>query len=231
MDQPSKWENYLYLVEFAYNNGYHTSLKMSPFEALYGRRCRTPVSWDNPIDRVIIGPEMLKGLEEQVIKIRQNLKIAHDRQKSYADKNINFREFQIGEHVFLKVRARKSSLRLGSCKKLAARFCGPFEILNRIGHVAYELALPPSINVHNVFHVSLLKKYVHDPNHLVDWRMIQVEPEGGFQVQPVGILDRKVKMLRNKAIGYVKVQWEHFRPEDATWELEDEMRKAYPHLF
>ena len=83
--------------------------------------------------------------------------------------------------MFLKVRAKKSSLRLGSCKKLAARFCGPFEILGRIGLVAYELALPPSINVHNVFHVSLLKKYVHDPNHLVDWRMIQVEPEGGFQ--------------------------------------------------
>ena len=82
--------------------------------------------------------------------------------------------------MFLKVRAKKSSLRLGSCKKLAARFCGPFEILRRIGLVAYELALPPSIKVHNVFHVSLLKKYVHDPNHLVDWRVIQVEPEGGF---------------------------------------------------
>ena len=103
MDHPSKWENYLYLVEFVYNNGYHTSLKMSPFEALYGRRCRTSVSWDNPTDRVIVGPEMLKDMEEQVTKIRQNLKIAQDRQKSYADMNRNFREFQVGEHVFLKV--------------------------------------------------------------------------------------------------------------------------------
>ena len=126
------------------------------------------MSWDNPIDRVIIGPEMLKDLEEKVIKIRKNLKIAHDRHKSYADKNINFREFQVGEHVFLKVRAKKSSLRLGSCKKLAARFCGPFEVLGKIGLVAYELALPPSIKVHNVFHVSLLKKYVHDPTLLID---------------------------------------------------------------
>ena len=173
---------------------------MSPFEALYGRRCRTPVSWDNPIDRVIVGPEMLKDMEEQVVKIRHNLKIAQDKHKSYADKSRNLREFQVGEHVFLKVRAKKSSLRLGSCKKLAGRFYGSFEILSRIGLVAYELALPPSINVHNVFHVSLLKKYVHDPNHLVDWCVIQVEPEGGFQVQPVGILDRKVKMLRNRAI-------------------------------
>ena len=107
--------------------------------------------------------------------------------------------------MFLKVRARKSSLRLGNCKKLAARLCGLFEILSRIGHVAYELALPPSINGHNFFHVSLLKKYVHDPNHLVDWCVIQVKPEGGFQVQPVGILDKKVKMLRNRAIEKVKV--------------------------
>ena len=87
MDQPSKWEDYLYLVEFAYNNGYHASLKMSPFEAFYGRRCRTPVSWDNPVDRVIVGPKMLKDMEEQVVKIRQNLQIAQDRQKRYADKN------------------------------------------------------------------------------------------------------------------------------------------------
>ena len=172
MDQPSRWESYLYLVEFAYNNGYHASLKMSPFEDLYGRRCRTPVSWDNPIEKVIIGLEMLKYLEEKVIKIRQNLKIAQDRKKSYADKNINFREFQVGEHVFLKVREKKSSLRLGNCKKLAARF----EVLSRIGLVAYELTFPPSIKVHNVFHVSLLKKYVHDPNHLVDWCVIQIEP-------------------------------------------------------
>ena len=135
MDRPYKWEDYLYLVEFTYNNGYHASLRMSPFEALYGRRCKMPVSWDNLIDKVIIGPEMLKDMEEQVVKIRQNLKIAQDIHKSYADKNRNFREFQVGEHVFLKVIAKKSSLRLGNCKKLVARFCGPFEILRRIGLV------------------------------------------------------------------------------------------------
>lgn len=129
------------------------------------------------------------------------------------------------------MRTKKISLRLGSCKKLAARFSGPFEVLSRIGLVAYELSLPPSIKVHNVFHVSLLKKYVHDPNHLFDWWVIQFEPEGGFQVQLISILDKKVKMLQNRAIRQVKVQWRHFRPENATWELEDEMRKAYPYLF
>ena len=114
MDQPSKWQEYLYLVEFNYNNGYHASLRMSPFDALYGRRCRTPVSWDNPVDRVIVGPKMLKDMEEQMLRIGKNLKIAQDIQKSYADRNINFREFQVGEHVFLKVREKKSSLRLGN---------------------------------------------------------------------------------------------------------------------
>ena len=79
MDKPSRWEDYLHLVEFAYNNGYHTSLKMSPFEALYGRKCNTPVSWDNPADRVVVEPELLKEMEDQMIKIKQNLKVAQDR--------------------------------------------------------------------------------------------------------------------------------------------------------
>jgi hypothetical protein len=97
----------------------------------------------------------------------------------------------------LKVKPKKISLKLGSCTKLAARFCGPFEILDRIGPIAYMLALPASMNVHNVFHVSLLKKYVHYPNHVIDWHLIQVEIEGDFQVQPVWVLDIKVKMIRN----------------------------------
>jgi hypothetical protein len=107
------------------------------------------------------------------------------------------REFKVGEDVLLKVKPKKISLKLGSCTKLATRFCGPFEILDIIGPVAYMLALPSSMNVHNVFHVSLLKKYVHYPNHVIDWHLIQVETEGDFQVQPVQVLDRKVKMLWN----------------------------------
>jgi hypothetical protein len=133
MDKPSRWEDYLHLVEFTYNNGYHASLKMSPFEALYGRKCKTPVSWDNPADRAVIGPELLKEMEDQMIKIKQNLKVAQDRQKIYADKNRNHREFKVGDHVFLKVKTNRSSLKLGSCTKLAARFCGPFESWKGLG--------------------------------------------------------------------------------------------------
>lgn len=231
MDQPSKWEDYLHLVEFAYNNGHHASLKMSPFEALYGIKCNTPISWDNPADRVIVGPELIKNMEEQMVRINKNLKEAQDRQKSYADRGRIDRQFKVGEHAYLKVKPRKSSLNLGNCSKLAAIYCGPFEILARIGPVAYELYLPACIKVHNVFHVSLFKNYVPYANNLIDWNLIQVEPEGYMPVQPVSILDRKVRWLRNREVRQVKVQWTHYSPEEATWEMEDAMREAYPHLF
>jgi hypothetical protein len=172
MDKPSKWEDYLHLVEFAYNNGYQASLKMSPFEALYDRKCNTPVSWDNPVDRTVVGPELLREMEDQMTKIKKNLKAAQDKQKRYADKNRNHREFKVGDHVFMKVKANRSSLKLGSCAKLAARFCGPFEILERIGPVAYMIALLAYMSVHNVLHVSFLKKYIHDYNHIIDWNVI-----------------------------------------------------------
>jgi hypothetical protein len=106
------------------------------------------------------------------------------------------REFKVGENVLLRVKPKKISLKLGSCIKLTTRFCGPFEILGIIGIVAYMLALSTSMNAHKVFHVSLLKKYVHDPNHVIDWNLIQVELEGDFQVQPVHILDQKSKCFK-----------------------------------
>jgi hypothetical protein len=195
MDKPVRWEDYLHLVEFAYNNGYHALLEMSPFEALYGRKCNTPVSWDNPTDRAVVGPKFIKEMEDKMIIIKQNLKATQDRKKHYADKNRTQRKFKVGDHVFLKVKTNRSSLKLGSCTKLAARYCGPFEILEMIGPVAYMRALPASMIVHNVFRVSLLKKYITDANHVIDWNVIQVEPEGVLQVHPVRILDRKRKQL------------------------------------
>jgi hypothetical protein len=146
-------------------------------------------------------------MEEQMIKIKQNLKATQDRQKSYVDRSRTHREFKVGDHVFLKVKTNRSSLKLGNCSKLAARYCGSFEILERIGPVAYMIALPASMSVHNVFHVSLLKKYTPDANHVIDWNTIQVEQESAFQVHPVRILDQKIKQLRNRAIGLVKVLW------------------------
>jgi hypothetical protein len=107
-------------------------------------------------------------MEQKVIQTKKNLKITQDRQKSYADINRTPKEFKTGDHIYLRVRPKKSSLRMGSCAKMAPRYCGSFEDLDRVGPIAYRLAIPPTVKAHNVFHVSLLKKYVHDSNHIID---------------------------------------------------------------
>jgi hypothetical protein len=128
-------------------------------------------------------------MQEKMLKIKQNLKFCQDKEKRYADKGRTHREFKVGDHVFLKVKASRSSLKLGNCYKLAARYCGSFEILERIGPVAYMIALPASMIIHNVFHVSFLNKYIPDANHVIDWNVIQVEQGSAFQVHMVRILD------------------------------------------
>eukprot|EP00253_Pinus_taeda_P015651 PITA_15651 len=170
-------------------------------------------------------------MEVMVKRVRANLKIAHDRQKNFVDQKRTFKEYQVGEHVYVRIRARKSTLQWNACAKLAPRFCGPFQILARVGLVSYQLALPSHIRVHNVFHVSVLKKYVYDPRHIISWQDIQVEPEGEFMVEPVNMLDRRRVELRKRVINQVKVQWQHFGPDEATWEDEQSMREAYPRLF
>ena len=107
------------------------------------------------------------------------------------------KEVSVRDHVYLRVRENMSSLKLGSCAKLSPRYCGSFEVLERIGKFAYRLALPPSTRAHNVFHVSLLKKYIHEPNHVINWDLVQVEPEGEFQTKPMCIFDYKVTMIWN----------------------------------
>eukprot|EP00253_Pinus_taeda_P003554 PITA_03554 len=204
MQQPTQWEEYFHLVEFAYNNGYHTSLKMSTFEVLYGQKCCTPSSWDGPEDKLRLGPEILKEMEDMVKRVCANLKAAQDRQKSFADQKRRFKEYQVGDHVY---------------------------VLARIGLVAYQLALPSHIRVHNVFHVSVLKNYIYDPKHVIKWQDIQVEPEGEVLVESLSILDRREVQLRKRAITQVKVQWQHYGPEEATWEDEELMKKAYPKMF
>jgi hypothetical protein len=189
---------------------------MRPFEALYGRKCNTPLSWDNPPNRAVVGLDLLKEMEEQMIKIKQNLKGAHYKQKSYVDKGRTHREFKVGDHVFLKVKANRSSMKLGNCSKLASRYCGSFEILEMIGPVAYMISFSASMFVHNVFHVSLHKKYIHDANHVIDWNVIQVEKEGVFQVHLVHILDQKIKYIWNQTIGIINIQWTWYSPEEAT---------------
>lgn len=142
MQQPTKWEEYLHPVEFAYNNSYHDSLKMSPYEVLYGRICTTPTNWSNPKEKLILRQDMLAKMENTIRKVCQSLKVSQDRHKSYADKKRTYREFQVGDHVYVRVKPKRSTLRWGGCVKLAPNYCGPFQVLKRIGLMAYELALP-----------------------------------------------------------------------------------------
>ena len=120
----------------------------------------------------------------------------------------------------------------GKREKLSPRFIGPFEILERVGIVAYRLALPPSMSgVHEVFHVSMLRRYTPDPAHVVDWGKIEVDTDGTFEEGPVRIMDSRDQVLRHKTVRLVKVLWQHRGVEEATWEREDTMRATYPFLF
>ena len=174
---------------------------------------------------------MLKEMEQEIVNIKNNLKASQDRKKSYAYFKMVQKEFKVGDHVYLGVKPRKSSLMLGSCAKLEARYFRKLKILEKIGIVSYRIALPTNMRAHNVFHVSSFKKYLHDPNHIIDWNVTQVEPKGAFQVEPMHILDEKVALLSNQAIKQVKVQWKCLGLDEYTWELEDAMKEAYPFLF
>ncbi|GMI79763.1 hypothetical protein HRI_001645600 [Hibiscus trionum] len=133
---------------------------MAPYKALYGRKCRTPLNWFELEDRKIIGPDLVQEVEEKVRIIQDNLKVASDRQKSYADLKRKDIEFEVGDKVFLKVSPWKKILRFGRKSKLSPRYIGPYEILKRVGPVAYQLALPPEMSkIHDVFHISMLRRY------------------------------------------------------------------------
>ncbi|KAD4889132.1 hypothetical protein E3N88_21205 [Mikania micrantha] len=204
IDFGGSWDDYLPLAEFSYNNSYHSSLGMPPFEVLYGRKCRTPVCWGEVGPRELASKKVVKVTNERIDQIRAHLKAAQDRQKSYG----------INE---------------GGRSNSNPRFIGPFKIIARIGEVAYRLELPEELN--NTFHVSYLRKCLADESAYVPMEDLVIDDKLNYIEKPVAILDRKVKQLRNKTINQVMVQWKNRRGSDATWESEDEMRKFYPFLF
>ena len=223
---------HLHLIEFSYNNSYHSSIQMAPFEALYGRKCRSPVYWDEVGERKLLGPQLIQKDADNIRIIRQRLLTAQSRQKSYADRRRRDLEFEVGEHVFLKVSPTKGVMRFGQRGKLAPRFIGPFEILQKVGPVAYRLALPPALaSIHDVFHVSMLRRYIRDPSHAISYQPLQLRDDATFREQPTQILERKEHVLRNKIIPLVKICWQHHSDQEATWEREEDMREQYPHLF
>jgi hypothetical protein len=226
------WDKHLHLAEFSYNNSYHASIKAAPFEALYGRKCRSPLCWDELEDRQLTGPEIIQETTDKIIPIKEHLNTARSRQKSYADTRRKPLEFQVGDQVMLKVSPWKGVVRFGKGNKLSPRYVGPFKILERIGPVAYRLDLPEELSaVHNTFHVSNLKKIVTDETVVVPIDNIRIDDQSQFVEQPVEILDREVKQLKKGSIPIVKVRWSSRRGPEYTWEREDQMKTKYPHLF
>ena len=205
---------------------------MAPYEALYGRPCKSPLCWTEVGEISITGPDLIRDTSEKVSLIRHRLLTAQIQQKSYADVRRRPLEFEVGDNVFLKVMPKRGVVRFNKRGKLLPRFIGPFEILERIGTVAYRLALPPNmIGVHEVFHVSMLRKYTPDLAHVVDWGQIEVDTDGTFEEGPVCILDSRDQVLRRKTARLVRVLWRHNGVEESTWERENTMRATYPLLF
>jgi hypothetical protein len=204
---------------------------MSPFEALYGRKCRTPLYWDQTGERQFFGPKIIQEAEEQVQMIRGTLRTAQSRQKSYADTRRRLLEQMI----------RGSLRRVTTCifcmrrfkvkGKLSPRFIAPFLILKRVGEVAYQLELPDHLaDVHDVFHVSQLKKCLRVPEEQLPMEDLSVQDDLTYTEYPIKILDTLTRVTRSKMIKMCKVQWSHHGEDEATWERE-ELRVDFPHLF
>ncbi|GJU67517.1 putative reverse transcriptase domain-containing protein [Tanacetum coccineum] len=232
IDFGSSWDRHLPLVEFSYNNSYHASIKAAPFEALYGRKCRSPVCWSEVGDSQLTGPELVRETTEMIVQIKNRLLTARSRQKSYADVRRKPMEFQVGDMVMLKVSPWKGVIRFGKRGKLSPRYIGPFKIIERIGPVAYKLELPDKLRgIHNTFHVSNLKKCLADENLVIPLEEIQLDDKLHFIEEPVEIMDREVKQLKQSRIPIVKVRWNSRRGPEYTWEREDFFKRNYPHLF
>ena len=219
-------------MEFAYNNSYHQSLGMSPFEALYGRKCRSPIHWHEARERRFLRPEEVDAVSREIEIIKRRLQASMDQQKKYTQNHRRPLEFEVGDQVFLKVSPMRGVMRFGKKGNLSPRYVGLFEIIERIGEVAYRLALSPALSgLHDVFHVSMLKKYVQDSSHVLSYEFLDVDPKLTYEEKPIEILDQKDKVLCNKIVSLVKVLWRNHVVKEATWESEEDMRKRYPELF
>ncbi|GJU70609.1 putative reverse transcriptase domain-containing protein [Tanacetum coccineum] len=173
-------------------------LRASPFEALYGRKCRSPVCWAKVGDVQLTRPEIIHKTTKKIVQIRQCLQATRDRQR----------------------------------RKLNPWYIGPFKILERIGPVAYKLELPEELsNVHSTFHISNLKKCLSNESLVILMKELQLDNKLNFVEEPVEIMDREVKQLKQSRIPIIKVRWNSKRGPEFTWEREDQIRAKYPHLF
>jgi hypothetical protein len=186
---------------------------------LYSRKCRTPLYWDQIGERQVFGPDIVEEAEQLVQQVRENLRVARRRDLTFA----------VGDHVYLKVSPMRGIRRFNVRGKLAPRYIGPFKVLERKGEVAYRLELPLNLSgVHDVFHVSQLKKCLRVPEEQAPIEGLDVQEDLTYIEHPVKILEMSERVTRNKKIKMCRVQWSHHTEDEATWEREDELRKTYP---
>ena len=202
---------------------------MSPFYALYGQECRTLTSLASPNSQIKSLNQMIQEMHSLLECAKQCMQGAQERSKFYVDQRRSVREFEVGEKVFLKVTPKRFGLKLGRSRKLSPRFCGSFQILKRVGQVAYALDLFKDWKIHNVFYVSLLRKYISNPNHVLP-DFPQVVHEGEMLVELEKILQVDLQYLRNRSFMRFLIKWKYYPKDEASWELENEFREIYPNF-
>jgi hypothetical protein len=205
---------------------------MPPFQALYERSCRTSLQWDQPGEKQVFGPDILLEAEENIMMVWENMKIAQSRQRSYADTRRIELSFEVGDFVYLKVSPIRGVRRFGVKGKLAPRYFGPYQILARRGEVAYHLSLLENLSVvHDVFHVSQLKKCLCVSEEQLPVEGLEVQEYLTYIEKPTQIIEIADRVTRRKTIRMCKVRWGHHSKEEATWEREDDLMAKYPELF
>nr|GEV98428.1 putative reverse transcriptase domain-containing protein [Tanacetum cinerariifolium] len=208
IDFGKSWDRHLPLVEFSYNNSYHTSIKAAPFEALYGQKCRSPICWAEVRDVQLTGPEIVHETTKKIIQIKSRIQAAHDRQKSNADLKRKPMDFQVGDRVMLKVSLWKGVVRFGKRGKLNPRYVGPFNVLSKVGD-----------------------KCLSDESLVILLDELHVDDKLHFVEESMEIMDREIMQLKRSRIPVIKVIWSSKRGPEFTWEREDQFKKTYPHLF
>jgi hypothetical protein len=232
LEHLGSWVQNLPWAEFLYNNSYQESLKMAPFEVLYGRRCRTPLNWIELEEKMIFGPDIIEEAETIVRRVQDNLKAAKSRQESYANKRRRPLEFKVGNYVYLRVLPMKGVKRFGVNGKLAPRYIGSFPILEKCKTMAYKLDLPPSLaGVHDIFHMSQLKQCLKAPTDVVFLEVTLLKADLSYPEHPIKVLDQKDRVTRRKTIKFFKIQGRNHSEEEATWESEDFLHSRHPDLL